>query len=431
MKRRSRFSLIALIVLAVSGQTFSQQKSKEYNDSWSGVEKLTVSHRYGTLNVYASDNSDVRLEAVIFVKANKPEDAQVVADNFTVEARPFGTTLELQTAFNSKNWVTNNGVSTIKFENGQRAKGVRNIDIRYNLYIPELTETRLANKYNDIIVNTDISGDLHIKQYDADVAIPEVSGKLTLELKYGKAVVASAGESIIQLYDAELELEESSDIELTSKYSDFTIKNCNIIEIDSYDDNGFIEAASESLRIDDKYSDYAIGTTGSAYIAIYDGEVRLDKADEVSGKSKYSKFKYREVGSLDLQSSYDDSYEIRNLGSLDCNDSKYTNFEIEDLNRSFQIISYDDNIYVTNVNSSFELLDLDCKYTDVRVPLDRIAGYDLRANTKQGSLKHGELTSTTLDKESDGNIELRARVGSSSANAEVIVKAYDSDINLR
>ena len=77
----------------------------------------------------------------------------------------------------------------------------------------------------------------------------------------------------------------------------------------------------------------------------------------------------------------------------------------------------------------FEKFDLDCKYTTVRLPLDRLSGYQLDAYSKYGTLKYTEPADAQMLKMDNDVLEIKAQIGS-AGSAEVTIKAYDSNIKL-
>ena len=431
MKKRSRCNIVLAVLFCTASSLIAQTQSREVTNSWSGIENIAVSHRYGTMDVLPSNDGNVRLEALIVVKAQKDADAQVVLDHFTILDRQIGDDLELETSFDSKSWITNNNISTIKYENGDKAKGIRKIEIQYKLYLPNLDVVKLSNKYNDIIIHDKLAGDLHIKQYDADVVAEEVGGNLYVELKYGTGKFDGCSNADLELYDSEFELGKAKDIDLKSKYSEFRVTACDNIEISSYDDKGTIESVEGTLRMKDKYSEYAIGDVGESDIRIYDSELRLERTNRLDCTSKYTRFDIKRVGDLNIQASYDDTYEIRSVGSMNCSESKYTTYEFDLVESSMVIDSYDDEIFVSEISKQFELFEIDCKYTDVRLPLSVLDGYQLEVNADDTEIKYNsEPSDQFIHKESDDELEIRGTIGNANATTRVIVRSYGGEIKL-
>ena len=423
---RSLLGILLLLPITL----WAQERSKTVNNSWTGVDILKVSHRYGTLDVIPSNENEVRLEAIIVVKANDPDDAQVVVDHFIIDKRKFGSELELETKFNSKSWVTSGNSTTIKFDDGDKAKGVRDINISYKLYVPKLQEMKLSNKYNDIIIHGDITTSLFIKQYDGKFEASNINGPVDIELKYSKGEFGNCGDGKIELYDSKLKLIQTANVLVNSKYSEFNFEKCKSIEVFSHDDEARIGTIAGKLKLNSKYSEFSIGDADETELLVYDSDAAINSSGKLSGKSKYSEISRKKVQQIDLESSYDDSYEIGDLRSLKCRDSKYSEFDIEAISESIEIESYDDLISATEVRPSFNLLDINCKYTTVRLPLDKLAGYELDANTKYGSLRYPDNATNVVHRESNESLSLKATIGTPGSDARIVIIAHDRSIRL-
>jgi len=431
MKAISRYSLIAMLcMVAVSAINAQEERIKTLNDSWDGITRINVKHRHGTLEVIPHTADDVKLIAQIMVKAKNTKDADIMIDHLEIKSNKFSDELEIETDFNAKSWMSSGNTTKVKFEDGDKVSGILDYDVKYKLYIPELKRLELSNRYYDIeLIDDVIIEELLIKQYDANVRTRNVSGELFLAMKYADARIGEVGNANFDLYDSEAEITSTKDTYIESKYSELTIESTGELEMDTYDDKFQIGTVNGDLSIDDKYSEFEIESAKTAKVFIYDGDLKLGRVGAYTGRSKYSDISIIDVQSMDLERSYDDNYAIRNLGSFTCYESKYTEYEIENLGNSARLNSYDDEFIVGNLSKDFEKFDLDCKYTNVKLPLDELNGYTLDATSKYGSLKHADPADTQLYKVDNSVLEIKAQIGSPS-KTEVTIKAHDSNIKL-
>ena len=432
MKTLSKYSLIlALSLYAVAG--FSQvEKVKDVNETWTDINRIIVEHRHGPLEVVPGPGNDVKLEARIMVRAKEAADAQRLIDHLEMNTSKFSDELEIKTFFDTKSWTTVNNKTKVKFRDGTKAVGIMDYDIKFKLHVPKnVARIELSNKYNDIEITGDIDGDVRIKQYDASARVRNVSGELTVDIKYGKFRGDNAGNSSIELYDSELELGTAESMHLKDKYSDFTIESTGDTEMFTYDSKGSIQAINGDLKIEDKYSEFELGTAQNAHVIIYDGKLKIGPVGSYSGRSKYTDVSIAEADAIDLEASYDDEYVIGQAGSFKCIESKYTKFEIESIAKGFTLKSYDDKISISEVKPTFESLDLECKYTDLHMPLGGLSGYQLEAKTKYGSLKYDDPSESSLYKRDNDDLDVKATIGSASSTAKVKISAYDSEIKLQ
>ena len=339
MRNKSDYRTHILLLISLIATTLNAQNEskREIINSWDNIESVAVTHRYGNLDVMKSANGSVSLEVEITVRADKLADAKTVVEHFDIEQRQSGSALELQTKFNTKTWTQNGNLITIKFEDGDKARSVRDISISYNLYVPDLDVLKLSNKYNDINLHEDVKArEAHFKAYDANIQAGNIEGNVKVEIKYGEGEFTSVNDADIYLYDSKLELEVADNVELQTKYSDFEIGNCTSLNLTSYDDNGTITKVEGNLVISDKYGEYQVGSVGSADISIYDGEVRLDEAKSWVGKSKYSELKIGNVETIELDYSFDDDIEINSVGDFLCDGSKYSAIDIRTLKHTIR-----------------------------------------------------------------------------------------------
>ncbi|MDX1409454.1 MAG: hypothetical protein R3330_15005, partial [Saprospiraceae bacterium] len=377
-----RYNLTALFLLMLGTASAQVERSRTVEQSWPNIREVVVAHRHGELEVIPHSGNDVRLEAVMTVRANKEEDAQAAVDHFDVKIDVRGERLTLTTQFATKNWITTMGTTRIKFDDGDTAGGIKDLSIDYRLHIPKLTYLELSNKYQDILISGDLTGALTVTQYDADVRANNVSGKVHLNVKYGGATIGQTGDAEIELYDSKLDLERATNVSVKSKYSEYHIGACARLDIQSYDDDVNLTSIDGKLSINDKYSDYTIGSAGASHIQSYDGEFKIDKTGDHTGMTSYSTYQIGSAANVALEKSYDDEIEIDVLTSFSCANSKYSKYAFGTLARSAAIDqSYDDDLRVKQVSPEFASFSVDSKYTSISLPLGQLPGYSLEATT--------------------------------------------------
>ena len=431
MKIQLRSSIVIALSICTTLAFGQTEKTKDINESWSGITRVKVDHRHGPLEVIPGTGQDVRLEAQIMVRAKEAADAQLLIDHLDVSTSKFSDELEIKTSFETKSWNTINNNTKVKFKDGTKATGILDYDIKFKLHIPQnMDRIELSNKYNDIEISSDVTADVRIKQYDASVRVHNVSGEFTLEIKYGKCRAGNVGLAVIDLYDSELELESAEDVSLKSKYSEFSLGSIGNADISSYDGKGEITTINGNLKLEDKYSEFTFGGAQDVQVSLYDGKLKIGPVGKFSGKSKYNTVHIESADAIDLEASYDDEYFLGTTGSFACIESKYSSFELQSLSKGLSLKSYDDKISVSEVKSSFELLDIECKYTNLKLPLGDIGGYQLEAKTKYGSLKYDEPTDNSWYKKDNDELDVKASIGAAGATAKVKISAYDSQIRL-
>ena len=433
MKVQLKFNFTVLFLLLFVATILAQhERTQDFNETWSGVKTVEVNHQQGRLEILPYEGSEVKLSAQILVRARDSEDAQIVVDHFEIDGRKSGDKLTITTEFNTSRRVTTNNNTSLKFEDGDKASGVKEIKINYTLHVPALELLSLSNKYNSITVNGDYQGDLHIKQYDASVNTDNVSGDLDINIKYGKANVGQASDVKLETYDSQVEIAGAKNIEVKGKYSKSIFGDIESADINYFDGECSIAAISGDLQITDKYSEFDIGSAQNAQVDIYDGKIYLKQVSTFKIKSKYAQIKIDAVKDLNANASYDDDFTIGTVDIFTCDESKYSGFTINSLSqKAILTSSFDDKLVVSSVSSEFEQFEMESKYTAVNLPLHTLKGYTIDAQSQYGSISIQGPTDYSYLKETNSTREMKGQVGEANSKATVKIKAYDSNIKLK
>ena len=392
---------------------------------------VSLSHRYGPLKVLKSTDGKVKLEVIVSMDTDSEEDAQIIFNHFDIEARETSNELNIKTRFEIRNWNSNNGVTSIKFEDGNRVKKIRNLKFDFTLYLPKIQELSLSNKYDIITMNHDFEGDLSINLYSGKVNINNVNGKLSLEMKYSKGSIGNFGDGQLKLYDCDLNFGTGKDIQLSSKYSKLEFGDLGNAKMVMYDDKIKTGDINGELVLTDKYSDFRIGNFQNARMDIYDSDLSLKSGNNLQIKSKYTKYHIEKLNSLDFELSYDDKIEIQELGSMNAT-SKYTDFVIYDLGTSLVLNSYDDNIRIGKMTGPVKEISFIGKYTDLDLNLPSETKYNIEANCTYGKFTYPESEfDYQYYKEKGDKLEFKGRIkGATEESPKISITSYDGKISI-
>ena len=213
--------------------------------------------------------------------------------------------------------------------------------------------------------------------------------------------------------------------------SDLVFGATGAMTINSYDGSFSAESIDGELRLEDKYSTFNVGSAGDVYMTLYDGKLNIRSANSLNGKSKYAAITLGTIHTIDLSASNQDVYSMEQFNTLICAVSKYSKYNAKKSTGKIEIRdSYDDKVIVNAVSDQFEGLNIDCKYSEVRLPLNDLAGYNIEATVKYGALKYPEPSSTKLYKKTDSLFEVEATIGQPANGAKVKINSYDSQIHL-
>ncbi len=434
---RWRFGLVLLALFLFLPTLIAQIEKdkvieKEFDLGDNGIVK--IDHRYGLLKVVKSSNNKVKVSARMRMEGSDEEDIQKALDQFDLNLNELGSQLTVETDLNIKNWQGWNNRITLTFKDGTKVKGLKKFKAEMLVAIPDLKSLMLKNKYEDIIIDHNLNGDLEINLYDGDLEGHNIGGNFEMEIKYGKAVVGNTQNADITLYDSKMELGDAKTVKLRSKYSKYSVGTTEELTIKAYDDKMELGNVKGQLSIEDKYSDIQLANFSNARLDIYDANItgKEGKMIDIDG-SKYSKYRFEQVGSLDIDRSYDDEFVIEDLENLDVAASKYSEFIMDKLSGKLELYSsYDDKVAVQTIQASFKGLKLDGKYTKVNLDIPFEVKYQLDINTTHGSVTFPEAAfESQYYKEKGSTLEVRGKMkGATNDSPKVLVKGYDCKIVL-
>jgi hypothetical protein len=99
---------------------------------------------------------------------------------------------------------------------------------------------------------------------------------------------------------ASLQIPESCQFDLGSKYSKIEMSNINDLILNSYDDKIYGKNAMGEVNIKAKYSNLEFGNFGPTEIDIYDSDFTAEKTEDLKIISKYSEINVNQAGNVDL-----------------------------------------------------------------------------------------------------------------------------------
>jgi len=333
------FFVFVVLVTASTG-VIAEEKTKEYNEVWtaSSVQTLEIDNKFGDIKINNRGGSEVTIDVLITVDAPNEAKAEELLELINVEFYKSGSTVSAET--------------TIDPEFKSRQK----FSIDYEVNIPSDKNLDISNKYgNTVVGDLNASGEFKIGygNFTANELNAPESGKMELNLEYGKADVSVA-----------------SDIEVVVKYS-----TMNFGELDD-------------LLLDSKYT-----------------VVNIEQGSSVNANSRYDTFNFEEVASVTAESKYT-HFKIGELSKSLKIDAGYGGIRVDEVSSGFESINITNSyghIAIGLDNASY-LLDAECDYCGVDYPEDKFAGD--RINEKNTRIVKGKVGTRT-----GGTVVLKSRYG--------------------
>lgn len=394
-------------------------------------QKLTLNMKNTELKVEAWDKNEVAIEATVRLHNTMTDKRARFLDNWqsyverAVSSSSYGvkvsSALEETKEINKKTFL---GMVVSVSVNVDKA-----YDIIYHIKVPAENALEIEGSYEDVSLIGDFKKlelDLYSADFDADNLIDA-----NLELKYGSASIKTIKEANITLYENELEAQQIGSLDLKTKYSEIEIGKIGALELDSYESD-FVFDVTSGIEGIIKYGKLEVVTRiKSMDVELYEVDLKLGEVEEVKMRSKYSSLIANAIGTLELESSYEDEFEIDLLGSLESRESKYGDYTIDRLTDSFELEGYEDDVRIDAVERTASDIKLGGKYIETTIELEDVPVF-LEINTTYGDFSYDEsaMETTKIIKEGSKKQITAKTKGIGETGLKIEVTGYEMDLDL-
>ena len=318
---------------------------------------LGIQNKYGDINISTWDKNQVDIEVLIMVEAGNESKAQKFLDGINIDFSSSSAKIGAKTVYPDQE---NSSWWSGWWNNGN------NIDyeVIYTIKAPKGMSTELINKYGNVS-QTSINGSTEVTNKYGDIYLQDIGGDVKVNLGYGKATIGNTGNAELDIKYSTVKLRDCGDVTMYSKYSNIRFGNCGKMELES------------------KYDKFEI-----------------ESAESINNNGKYDNFKVGDVNSFYLSSKYTD-VRIKHLGRKAKFDTKYGSI-------------------VVNSSGNLEKFDVDSKYTDVKLGINKDFHLDFSGSYSGLSMEE-PYEKYHYDK--DGNsLEAKVYRGSKDANTRISVQ---------
>ena len=316
MKKKRLINLFAIAGLAFISITLKAQDefSKNISKSFQLKQnsKLSVSNKYGNIDIRDWDKNEVKIDVEIIVHDIDKEKANRALNNVVIDFATNDNEITANTNYTDEffNLVgKNNHTDNKKFE------------VNYKIMLPPALSVKIENKYGDVFVSKlnsssyfDISyGNLQANELFAnaqedmsEISLSYSKGNiekckwLKLNLKYSKLSIEESKALIVISKYSKLYVQKGSSIVSESKYDTYEVGALANFVTDAQYSNFKFDAIVKKININTKYSDVRVIDIPSNFESIdiensY-GTINLGIADDASykldGYAKYAKIEY-------------------------------------------------------------------------------------------------------------------------------------------
>jgi hypothetical protein len=431
--RKSLFNIL-LLLCATAFQSQAQEKRfKTIEKDFSNIRLMRITHRHGPMDVKPSTDGRVYIAITLSVKAKDDEDFQAVFNHFNVDAREQDGMLRVKTEFETSNWNTNNGKSSIRFKDGTKVRNLRDLEISCSLFVPNnMEELFLENKYDEIIVAEKVQPEaIRVNLYSGRASLPDVKD-LRLDLKYSKVKIGSFKDGYFDVYESDINGGKGDKLSLRSKYGKHTFESVTgAIDIDSYEDKIKIGSTDSRIMIRSKYTTFEFGNLQDGLFDLYESNITALNAGNIQFKSKYGNYKFSDVANVVFESSYEDELEAQSANSLVA-DSKYGKFTFATIKSKVKLKSYEDKLQISSFIGPLEGVEIDGKYTNATLNLKDGIDYQINASMKYGKLEYDESKlQNSYYKEKGDQLDIKGKTqGANDQSPLIKVSGYECNVYL-
>ncbi|MFH0762146.1 MAG: hypothetical protein V2A67_11650, partial [Bacteroidota bacterium] len=306
---------------------------------------------------------NVKIETVVSIDGEQDDVNKTLAAIENIDFIVSGITVTFETKFYDEMRSERPGKITLKLPDQSTVK-LSKLSISYRLTVPENQSLDLTNKYEDVTL-PDLSGKLTLNLYEAHLTAGLITNEAKVDIKYGGGTIQSVNDIELSLYEAKLNIGHAGKMNINSKYSTLEVQEAGALQIDSYEDHITIHKQGD-VNVAGKYSDISLSDFSKASVNLYECTLTAGIAGSVTAESEYSRFDIKRL---------DESLVFNK--------------------------SYNDQIVIGLVDMGFSRIGLNGKYTSLIAPVEKGAEFKVVADLHYAGMelpdKHADLISEKKD----------------------------------
>lgn len=275
----------------VKSQVF--EKSRAESKTFIVYEETTleISNKYGNIHLFTWEKDSVKIDVKVNVKAGKESKVEKIFDYIDIDFSNTRFYIIAETRLRQNQgsfWSEVSDLANTIFSGSNKAQ------IDYNVYIPNGMEIKLENKFGNIYM-ADYQGETTINLSNGDLKANNLEGYVMIDLGFGDASINSIDRGKLTIRYAEIELDNSNELEIESKSSTINISKIGLLELNSGRDKVFVDDLN-----------MLTGNSYFSYLTIKDFSGSMDFVTEY-GEVKLETI-HKGFQLIELQSKYTDVY---------------------------------------------------------------------------------------------------------------------------
>jgi hypothetical protein len=253
------------------------------------------------------------------------------------------------------------------------------------------------------------------------------------DAKYSTINAGKGKDVKMELYDTKFTSTELNKVIVNSKYTKVTCKSINLLVTESYNDTYTIDNLT-GIDIDAKYTTLkAKGNSNLGKFNLYNCNVDVENFTKIDYDSKYTEFNANKIGTLNIKTSYNDTYDINLVNDISCQESKYNKINIGEVKTSVKLPdTYDSSIKIDKVSADFTTFKGEFKYGSVTVTTEPTFNFRLICESTYGEISYPKerfKSKPFLQIEKDSKTQIETSTDP-NAKCEFNFKSYDTKFTI-
>lgn len=221
---------------------FTKEINKEFSISANGDVKIY--NKYGNVNITTGNDSKVKFDIKIVVKADNKSTADEAFNRIKVEFENSSNLVQAETNFENKEKRDWSFWKKLTYT------------INYEVSLPNTVDLNVHNKYGNVYID-DMKGNVDLDVKYGNLNAGNIDKDVNLQLGYGNANLGDLGNATVEIKYSKLDIETMKDLRIESKYSHIYIDEAGAVKSETkYDKYHLGDIAS--LRNYGKYDDFEI-----------------------------------------------------------------------------------------------------------------------------------------------------------------------------
>ena len=217
-------------------QNITEKRTIDKSFKASPHTSVDITNKYGKIHVMTWNQDSVRVKVIITYRApNQSKLAKIKSNvDFEIIGTPGYVTAKSVFGNNYRGFLSEIVDMTENIFSSEK-----NMEIDYEVTLPEYLNLSIDNKYGNVYINNH-TGNFNLSLSYGDFKANNLGGNVNLDIRFGDGVINSINTGRISLLYSNFSLDQANNITITSKSSELRIEAINILKTDSRRDKYYI-----------------------------------------------------------------------------------------------------------------------------------------------------------------------------------------------